>query len=119
MFNNPGSKIKRLGEIVFWLALIAFEAFALNYVLTESKNVWRNFDFLYFLLLAVVYPLSAYISSLFLVAFGELVEKTENNNLMISFIVRRLAGTRRKRGAEGRPETEQVFDGPDEEENFS
>ena len=114
MFNNPGSKIKRLGEILFWIAIIIFESYAVYYLITSIKTSFRNIDFLYLLLFAIVYPLSAYISSLFLVAFGELVEKTSDNNFKVTFIARRLSGMRRRGNAGEDPETEHVFEDPSE-----
>ena len=110
MFNNPGSKIKKLGEILFWLSVIVSESYAVYYLITAFKTSFRYFDFILFLLVVVAGLVGSYISSLFIVAFGELVEKTSDNNFKITFIARRLTGMRRRRNADDGSETEHVFE---------
>ena len=67
MFNNPGKKIKILATVMFWLEVVGSVITAI--VLSAEAE-----DAIY-LLLAPAGFASAWLLSLFVYAFGELVEK--------------------------------------------
>lgn len=69
MFNNAGGKLQNLAIITMGIGVMGS--------VIGGIVVWYNswdLGFLYFLLIAGVGSLSSYISSLFIYAFGELVE---------------------------------------------
>ena len=68
MFTNPGKKIKKVSIAVFWLAVLVYV------VLAFTVGVDSGFGI--FIILLVLCPLCAYLSTLFLVAFGELGENS-------------------------------------------
>ena len=85
MFNNPGAKIKGLAKVFFWIEVVAFVLVFLamgDYLFEEVA-----------LLIGGLVGLAAgvgvaYISALFLAAFGELVEtntqlKLSNDELVL------------------------------------
>ena len=69
MFKNPGSKIQFLATIYFWFITIISIISA--FVLGIEDNELNKLVFWSILLIP---PTTTYISCLFLVAFGELVE---------------------------------------------
>lgn len=69
MFSNPGSKIKSFGVFLFWLSTIGFVGFGLIYSFFTQNP-------LFFVLYGVAAPIGAYISCLYLVGFGELVQNS-------------------------------------------
>ena len=71
MFNNPGAKIKGLAKTFFWIEVVAVVLGVLamgDYLFEEIEGLIAGV-----LILAVGVGV-AYISALFLAAFGELVE---------------------------------------------
>ena len=74
VLNNCGSKIKVLAHIQFWLETVT--CVVLAFVLGEVKGSFSNDSFqpVYFFSLLLGGPLISYVSSVFLHAFGELVE---------------------------------------------
>jgi hypothetical protein len=66
MFDYPGEKIKTIAVILFWINVIISIFLALKAIFEA--------EFLYFFVFLIGDPLASYISTLFLVAFGELVE---------------------------------------------
>lgn len=68
MFENPGTKIKKISVVLFWLSIIAIVILALGSM--SSDNVLGG------LILLIFGPIVCYISTLYIVAFGELVENT-------------------------------------------
>lgn len=69
MFTNPGAKIKLFSMVGFWVTSIACIISAAVYASENDAN-------LIFWLLLLIGPLASYISTLFLVGFGELVENS-------------------------------------------
>ena len=65
MFTNPGEKIKKVSIVAFWLSVLAY--IVLAFTIGADAGVGT------FILLLIVCPICAYLSTLFLVAFGELV----------------------------------------------
>lgn len=68
MFENPGTKIKKISIVLFWLSVIVT-------VLSAFANMSSD-DMVVSLALLIFGPIVCYISTLYLVAFGELVENT-------------------------------------------
>ena len=68
MFNNPGTKIKNLAKTFFWIEIIG----VIVAILAMGDNLFEE-PILAIVILAVGFGV-AYISALFLAAFGELVE---------------------------------------------
>lgn len=68
MFENPGTKIKKISIVLFWLSVIVI-------VILAFANM-SSYDMLGALALLIFGPIVCYISTLYLVAFGELVENT-------------------------------------------
>ncbi len=69
MFENPGGKIKKMSKFLFWAEIIAFccMGIGIDVSLEASGGI--------FISVLVASILIAYPSTLFLCAFGELVEK--------------------------------------------
>jgi hypothetical protein len=67
MYDNIASKIKALAQISF--AIVAIASIVLGIALLNGTYGWS-------LVIVVVGPLMAWISSLFLYGFGELIERT-------------------------------------------
>lgn len=71
MFNNPGAKIKGLAKTFFWIEVVG----VVIAILAMADELFEDIETI---LLAVVILAAgigvAYISALFLAAFGELVE---------------------------------------------
>ena len=79
MFENPGVKIKAVSQIMFWLVTIT--SVILAFVLGIEKSGYgyyerTEFNAAIFFSFFIGGPLVAYISTLFLVGFGELVENS-------------------------------------------
>ena len=66
MFENPGGKIRKIAVVLFWITVVIFVIAACAALIQEEVSL--------FLSLLIVGPLTSYISTLFLVAFGELVQ---------------------------------------------
>lgn len=76
MFDNPGKKIMQISKIVFWIDTIV--SVILAFVLGFEKYYYRTefYAGIFFSLFFGV-PIMAYVSTLFLVGFGELVENSK------------------------------------------
>ena len=76
MFDNPGKKIMQISKIVFWIVTIV--SVILAFVLGFEKYYYRTefYAGIFFSLFFGV-PIMAYVSTLFLVGFGELVENSK------------------------------------------
>ena len=72
MFENPGTKIKKISIVLFWLSIIVIAI--LGFFGMVSMN--NGYDMLRALGLLIFGPIICYISTLYIVAFGELVENT-------------------------------------------
>lgn len=83
MFENVGGKIKTLVKVMFFLEAIGFIVGGIIMAVSDEDLILIGLG------VAVVGPLVAWISSLALYAFGELVE----SNLRISRGVERLTGS--------------------------
>ena len=86
MFENAGQKIKKIAIITFWIAVVAsvILAFALgwekeyhSYYFSSGGYYTTEFNAEYFFGFLIGVPLVMYIETLFLVAFGNLVENTQ------------------------------------------
>ncbi len=81
MFENSGEKIKKIAIISFWIVVIASIILACVLGWTEEYSYYGRrynaFHAEYFFPIIIGGPLSAYISSLFLVGFGDLVENIQ------------------------------------------
>jgi len=76
MFDNPGKKIMQISKIVFWIVTIV--SVILAFVLGFEKHYYSTefYAGIFFSLFFGV-PIMAYVSTLFLVGFGELVENSK------------------------------------------
>lgn len=76
MFDNPGKKIMQISKIVFWIVTIV--SVILAFVLGFEKYYYSTefYAGIFFSLFFGV-PIMAYVSTLFLVGFGELVENSK------------------------------------------
>ena len=86
MFENSGEKIVKVAKVLFWITVIA--SVILAFVLGWSKEYHsyhyssggyysNEFHPVYFFSLLIGYPLVSYISTLFIIAFGELVQNSQ------------------------------------------
>ncbi len=79
MFNNPGEKIKKFAKILFWILCVAFVILAI--VFGWTYDIWSSqikFNPLSFFGLIIGGFVFSYILSLFLSAFGELVQNSHS-----------------------------------------
>lgn len=77
MFNNIGKKIKVLAEVICWIGIIASIITAIW--MFGQRTYYSNMDTEGALLL-IFGPLSSWIGSWMLYAFGQLVENTDHIN---------------------------------------
>ena len=71
MFNNPGTKIKKLAKTFFWIEIVA----VVVAILAMADFLFEEVEGLIAAVLILAVGVGvAYISALFLAAFGELVE---------------------------------------------
>lgn len=88
MFDNPGTKIKNVSIFLFWIASIAcvilafvlgFERLYHSYSFISGGYYKTHFNAGIFFGFILGGPLILYVSTLFLVGFGELVENSKNS----------------------------------------
>lgn len=82
MFEDAGSKIKKIAIVLFWIAVVASVILAFVFGWSEhyssySYRAYKEFEPALFFSFLIGGPLCSYISTLFLVAFGDLVENTQ------------------------------------------
>lgn len=86
MFENSGKKIKGISVAVFWVTVISSIILAFVFGWQEeyhSSSYYSSgrtvtvFEPLYFFTFGVGVPVASYVSTLFLVAFGELVQNAQ------------------------------------------
>ena len=82
MFENAGAKIKKIAIVLFWIAVVASVIFAFVFGWSEYYSHYdykwhKEFEPALFFPILIGGPLCSYISTLFLVAFGDLVENTQ------------------------------------------
>ena len=82
MFEEPGSKIKAFANILFWITIVAVVIAAFSLGWTENYSYYsrsqKEFHAEIFFPILIGGGISAYLTSLFLSAFGELVENSGN-----------------------------------------
>lgn len=96
MFNNPGAKIKGLAKTFFWIEVVAVVITILamgDYLFEEIEGIFMAVGIL------VAGVGVAYISALFLAAFGELVQ----TNTEISETNKKILEEAQKHPANGTP----------------
>ena len=81
LFKNPGKKIKKIAIVLFCLLVIAsvILAFVFGWTVKKDGNrVYdRDFNAAYFFGFLIGCPLVSYVSTLGLIAFGDLVENSQ------------------------------------------
>ena len=87
IFSNPGRRIKGWAQALFVIGIVAAVISFIAMVATDDDL------FLTALLTAGISVLAAFISSLFLYAFGELVESTQENRDINRQIMQTLQGS--------------------------
>lgn len=77
MFEDIGAKIKTVSKVFCWVSIIVsvIAAFVMFYMAGESYYTAGLYTGIGFALL-IVFPLSSWLTSLFVYGFGELIEKT-------------------------------------------
>ena len=90
LFSNPGSKLKTLAIVYFWITSVSciICAFAFGWVEVPyyshySYSTYREFAPVWFFSFLLAGTLGAYLTALPLYGFGELVEKTTSNNELL------------------------------------
>ena len=82
MFKNPGEKIKIIAVVLFWITVVASVILAFVFGWSEhwSQYVggYKEFEPVYFFTFLIGCPVASYISTLFLVSFGVLVQNTQH-----------------------------------------
>lgn len=75
LFENPGKKLQKLATVLFWVEVVC--SVILAFALGLEKNYRSDYSFYagIFFGFLIGGPIVSYCSSLFLYAFGELVEK--------------------------------------------
>lgn len=89
MFENPGEKIKKIGKIWFWISVVAYVILAFAFGWTEEYGYYGSytkFNAEIFFPLLIAGPLVSYISAIFLVAFGDLVENARSIDYRIKVL---------------------------------
>ena len=76
MFDDSGKKIKEITFYLFWLAIVGDIVLAFEF----GKDRWGDFNLLAFCVILVAGAIIVYLESLFLSAFGELVENMAKCN---------------------------------------
>ena len=80
MFNNIGSKIKTLANVLFWGGIFLSLIIAVGFFIIYLVLSLRNTEDVRMLIAGIVYliagPIFALINGLLLYGFGELIEKT-------------------------------------------
>ena len=82
MFSNPGSKIKKVSVVLFWFTICASVILALVFGIDTHYSWGREYstvNWAVILLCLVVVPVVSYITTIFLVGFGELVENSKKD----------------------------------------
>lgn len=81
MFTNSGSKIRTVAIVFFWVTVVvsAILAFSLGWTRVYSRyGDYTEFNSAIFFGFLIGVPALSYISTLFLVAFGDLVDDMHN-----------------------------------------
>lgn len=85
LFDNPGKKIQNYSKILFVIISLCSILYGLsNFRQTETSYSYygyssytsTTYNWIIFFIFVIVIPVSTYISSLFMCAFGELVENS-------------------------------------------
>lgn len=82
MFDNPGRKIQDIARVLFWLEIIGGVILGVVFGIATGDAV----GFLVFFGILIATSVTAYITYLFLIAFGELVE---NSTIMANDVLKR------------------------------
>ena len=80
MFNAPGAKIKKIAVVLFWIVVCSsvITSFIVGF---DRYSYHTSFNAGLFFLFFLGIPLFQYVSTLFVVAFGELVENSGKGKL--------------------------------------
>lgn len=81
MFENPGKKIKKISTILFYITVCVSMFLAISLGIEADTSYWGYTEIEYkavpLLIFLVVVPAYSYISTLFFVGFGELLENVK------------------------------------------
>lgn len=81
MFNNIGKKIKTLSRVIFWLGILLGALMLLvPFFAAETANTSPMTILLAMIPTYVVMFVGLWLSALLMYGFGELIEKTQQNN---------------------------------------
>ena len=96
MFNNPGKKLKILAIIVFFLCIFAGVCAGVLSILLRNSLIGIIIG-VAFIIVSIIL---AWIGSLLVYSFGQLVQSTENNEMLLKRINKRLDKIEKNQGTE-------------------
>ena len=76
MFDNPGQKIQMIAKILFWICVVGIGILVVT-LIGAANDVDDFYIFLALIILLIGLP-SLYLSYLFFIGFGRLIETSEN-----------------------------------------
>lgn len=76
MFQDPGSKLKTVAKIHFWVVSVLCVILAFVLAIDKTSYHKAEFNFWVFIIFLIGGPFLAYINSLFLYGIGDLVENS-------------------------------------------
>ena len=77
MFNNPGKKIKGYAKVIFWLIEFFVFVTTITIIFAASRSNSLGIGVFIGLLLFAIGTIAAWITTLFLVAYGEMIDDIE------------------------------------------
>lgn len=82
MFKNVGKKIKTLSKVLFWLGivLVVLMLVLMPFLAAETANTSPAALLVAIIPTFAIIFVSSWLSALLLYGFGELIEKTQQNN---------------------------------------
>lgn len=94
MFNNVGKKIKTLSKVVFWLSMVLMVIMVLALIFSVSGQQGAQGSALMVLLpmlpSGAIMFVGIWLGALLMYGFGELIEKTQENNAYLAAMARNM-----------------------------
>ena len=82
LFEDVGSKIKVIAKVIFWVGIVGSAILFLSALFSDNAGAIK----LVYLLTGIITGLMSYVGSLYILAFGEIVESLQINNHRMSRI---------------------------------
>ncbi|MBQ7865333.1 MAG: hypothetical protein IJ350_03110 [Clostridia bacterium] len=87
MFKNIGKKIKTLSKVLFWVGLVLVALMLLvPFLSAETANTSPTTILLAMIPSLIIIFIGLWLSALLMYGFGELIEKTQQNNQYLAQI---------------------------------